>query len=225
MDSGGAVHSEAIESYPVHTPRTGWAESAPADWWRAVQAAVHRVTAGTAGSIVSLGVVGQMHGVVLTDASGAALRPAILWADTRTEAYLAQFTALGRAALERLANPVVTGMAGPSLLWLRDHEPDAYATARWALQPKDWLRLQLTGQAAAEPSDASATLLYDVPADEWAWSLIDQLGLRDDLLAPLIPSAAVAGSLTAAAADVLGLPPDLPVAAGAGDTPAAALGS
>jgi xylulokinase len=120
---------------------------------------------------------------------------------------------------------VVTGMAGPTLLWLREHEPDTYAAARWAMQPKDWLRLQLTGRAAAEPSDASATLLYDLPADDWAWSLVDRLGLRDDLLPPLVASAGTAGTLTTSAADALGLRPGLVVAAGAGDTPAAALGS
>jgi xylulokinase len=116
-------------------------------------------------------------------------------------------------------------MAGPSLLWLRDHEPDDYASARWALQPKDWLRMRFTGEVAAEPSDASATLLYDLIADEWSHAAVEALGLRAGLLAPLVPSACVAGTLTTESAGALGLREGLPVAAGAADTAAAMLGA
>ncbi len=116
-------------------------------------------------------------------------------------------------------------MAGPSLLWLRDHEPDTYASARWALQPKDWLRMRLTRDVAAKPSDASATLSpYDLVADDRAYAIVEDLGLRAELLAPLVPSAGIAGTLTAEAAGNLGLGEGLPVAAGAADTAAAMLG-
>jgi xylulokinase len=225
IDAEGVVHGQASAGYPVQTPHPGWAESAPADWWRAAGTAVREAVGSRAAGVVSIGVVGQMHGVVLADAAGEALRPAILWADLRSEGELERWRELDEPTLDRLANPVVAGMAGPSLLWLRDHEPETYSAARWALQPKDWLRLRLTGTAASEPSDASATLLYDVPADDWAWSLIDRLGLRSELLAPLAPSGQSAGTLSAAAAGHMGLPAGLPVAVGAGDTAAAALGT
>ena len=116
-------------------------------------------------------------------------------------------------------------MAGPSLLWLRDWEPEAYTSARWALQPKDWLRMRLTGEVASEPSDASATLLYDLLADDWSYTATEELGLRTELLAPLIPSACVAGTLNEEVAGGLGLRKGLPVAAGAADTAAAMLGT
>jgi xylulokinase len=166
-----------------------------------------------------------MHGIVLADERGHPSRPAVLWADTRSGEQLAAYRRLDEDARRRLANPPAVGMAGPSLLWLRDHEPDVYATARWALQPKDWLRLRLTGEVAAEPSDASATLLYDLHSDDWAYSVVEDLGLRPGLLAPLVASAAVAGTLTREAAEDLGLRAGLPVAAGAADTAAAMLGS
>lgn len=225
MDAAGATCAEASEPYPVHTPRAGWVESAPDDWWDAVVTAVRQATASLAAPVVSVGVVGQMHGVVLTTVAGEPVRPALLWADARAEDELQAFAALDSDRLARLGNPVVPGMAGPSLLWLRANEPDAYKTARWALQPKDWLRMQLTGQAVAEPSDASATLLYDLPDDDWAWWLIDELGLLGELFAPLQPSSATAGGLTERAAEALHLPAGLPVATGAADTAAAALGS
>ncbi len=117
-------------------------------------------------------------------------------------------------------------MAGPLLVWVAEHEPRTYAGARWALQPKDWLRARLTGEFHAEPSDASATLLYDVPGDRWDLEAVSALGLDAGLLAPLLPSAgAPAGLPHAGAAAELGLPAGIPVAAGAADTAAAVLGS
>jgi xylulokinase len=128
--------------------------------------------------------------------------------------------------LDRLANPLTPGMTGPMLAWVAAHEPSVYAAARWALSAKDWLRARLTGEFHAEPSDASATLLYDVIGDRWDLPVVKALGLEAGLLAPLLPSAAaVAGRLTAGAAAELGLPAGLVVAAGAGDTAAAALGA
>jgi xylulokinase len=100
-----------------------------------------------------------------------------------------------------------------------------YAEARWALQPKDWLRLQLTGEIATEPSDASATLLYDVVSDNWAEEVLEGLNLRRDWLPKIMPSHAIAGYLTTETSEHLGLPAGLPVVTGAADTAAAALGT
>ena len=174
----------------------------------------------------AIGLSGQMHGLVLTSADGEALRPALLWADSRATGALRAYRRLEPAARARLANPLAPGMTGPLLMWVAEHEPGTYRDARWALAPKDWLRARLTGEIHAEPSDASASLLYDVPGDRWDLDVVGALGLDAGLLAPLLPSAgAPAGHLTAAAAAELGLPAGIPVAAGAGDTAAAALGS
>jgi sugar (pentulose or hexulose) kinase len=114
-------------------------------------------------------------------------------------------------------------MAGPILLWLARNEPAAYRRARWMLQPKDWLRTRLTGEAATDPTDASGTLLYDLDRDAWAADVAEALGLRTGLLPPIRPSAQVAGTLLPAAAEQLGLRPGLPVATGASDTAASLL--
>ena len=141
-------------------------------------------------------------------------------------ASLGAYRRLGPQALARLANPLAPGMTGPMLKWIAENEPRTYRDTRWALAPKDWIRARLTGEFWAEPSDASATLLYDLMGDGWDLEVVAALGLDASLLAPLLPSAgAPAGHLTAAAAAELGLPAGLPVAAGAGDTAAAALGS
>ncbi|WP_027883326.1 xylulokinase [Meiothermus rufus] len=221
----GQVLAEASQGYPVLSPKPGWAESEPAAWWQAAVAATRAVVGAQGKRVLALGLSGQMHGVVLAQADGTPLRPAILWADGRSEEALGAYHRLPEAQRRRLANPLAVGMAGPSLLWLKEHEPANYRAARWALQPKDWLRLWLTGQALSEPSDASGTLLYDLEADTWALETLRALGLSPTLLPPLVPSGSLAGHLTPAAAEVLGLPAGLPVAAGAADTAAALLGS
>lgn len=225
LATDGTVLGEAASSYPVHAPHPGWAESDPADWWSAVAIAVRTAVKDRADRIQAIGLSGQMHGVVLADEEGTPLRSAILWADTRSSGMLDAYRSLDAGMLNRLANPITAGMAGPSLLWLREHEPDVYTAARWALQPKDWLRLRLTGVAVAEPSDASGTLLYDVLSDCWDLVVIEALKLRADWLAKLMPSSSIAGYLTTAASEYLGLPVNLPIVAGAADTAAAAVGN
>ncbi|HEV2581161.1 MAG TPA: FGGY family carbohydrate kinase [Ktedonobacteraceae bacterium] len=229
IDGRGKTLGAGRADYAVLTPQPGWAESDPAAWRQAVVSAV-RAAMAQAGqpTIAGIGLSGQMHGVVLADDQGRALRPALLWPDSRAGAELEGYRALPEDALQRLANPLAPGMAGPLLCWLARHEAQIYHAARRALQPKDWLRMCLTGAAAGaatDPSDASATLLYDLPADGWADDVIAALGLRRDLFPPILPSGASAGTLSTTAAGALGLPVGLPIATGAADTAAAALGA
>jgi xylulokinase len=226
IDTEGKVLSQASAGYAVTSAKAGYAESDPADWWDAVTAAVREAVRAAGTQPSAIGLSGQMHGLVLTSPDGAPLRPALLWPDTRATGALRAYRRLGSATLARLANPLAPGMAGPLLVWIAQNEPRTYAGARWALQPKDWLRARLTGEVQAEPSDASGTLLYDVPGDHWDLETVSALGLDASMLAPLLPSSDVfAGCLTPGAAAELGLPARIPVAAGAADTAAAVLGS
>jgi xylulokinase len=226
VDSGGQVLAQASAGYAVTSVAAGYAESEPAHWWSAVTGCAREAIHAAGARPAAIGLSGQMHGLVVTSAAGQALRPALLWADSRATGSLHAYRLLGSSALARLANPLAPGMTGPLLMWIAEHEPHTYTEARWALQPKDWLRARLTGEVHAEPSDASATLLYDVIGDRWDREVVSALGLDTSLLAPLLPSAgAPAGHLVAEAATDLGLPAGIPVAAGAADTAAAALGS
>lgn len=225
-DEGAAVLAESVRPYPVAHPHQGWSESAPEDWWRAVVEAVREAVAGAGRSVAAIGLSGQMHGVVLAGADGRAVRPAVLWSDARAAAQVEAYRALPAWDRLRLANPLSPGMFGPIVAWLGRHEPRAVDAARWALSPKDWIRLRLTGVAATDPSDASATLLYDVPGDRWGDDIAAAVGVPPRLLPPITASAATnAGTLAAAPAGELGLPPGIPVAAGGGDTAVAAVGA
>ena len=226
VDTGGQVLAQASAGYAVTSAAAGYAESEPADWWSAVTACARQAVHAAGARPAAIGLSGQMHGLVMAAADGEALRPALLWADSRATGALHAYRLLGSGALARLANPLAPGMTGPLLMWIAEHEPRTYTGARWALQPKDWLRARLTGEVYAEPSDASASLLYDVMGDRWDREVVSALGLDARLLAPLLPSAgALAGHLVAGAGTELGLPAGIPVAAGAADTAAAALGS
>jgi xylulokinase len=235
----GDVLGQASAGYRVSVPAPGLAEADPCDWWFAARRAVHAalaeaglIGAGSVGTglgwagqrrltVSGLAVAGQMHGVVLVDDRGAPLRPAILWPDQRATAETALYQDTPCDYTAPLLNRPSPGMAGPLLCWLATHEPHTLRCSWWALQPKDWLRLRLTGQAATDPTDASGTLMFDLARDAWAEPLIDKLGLPRDKLPPLRRPAEIAGRLRPGPAAELGLPPGIPVATGAGDTPAA----
>src|ERR1700722_12059615 len=226
IDTSGTVLSQASAGYAVTSAKAGYAESEPACWWTAVTACAREAVHAAGAQPAAIGLSGQMHGLVLASLAGEPLRPALLWADSRATGSLRAYRLLGARALGRLATPLVPGMTGPLLKWVADHEPRTYAEARWALQPKDWIRARLTGEFHAEPSDASASLLYDVLGDRWDLEVVSALGLDASMLAPLLPSAgAPAGRLTAEAAPGLGLPAGIPGAAGAAGTAAGRRGS
>ena len=189
VGTSGTVLSQASAGYTVASAKAGYAESEPACWWAAVTACAREAVHAAGAQPSAIGLSGQMHGLVLASGDGRALRPALLWADSRATGSLRAYRLLGARALGRLANPLVPGMTGPLLKWIADHEPRTYAEARWALQPKDWIRARLTGEFHAEPSDASASLLYDLMGDRWDLEVVSALGLEAGLLAPLLPSA------------------------------------
>ncbi|HEY6495770.1 MAG TPA: FGGY family carbohydrate kinase [Trebonia sp.] len=219
---GGTVLGRGAAGYPVRVPGTGRAEAFPEDWWLATRAAVRDALAeADPVTVTGLAVAGQMHGVVLVDDRGAPLRPAILWLDQRATAETVTYAELPCDYTAVLGNRPSPGMAGPLLSWLVAHEPCTVHASWWALQPKDWLRLRLTGRAATDPSDASGTLLFDLARGTWADPLIEKLGLPREKLPPVADSTALAGPLLPGPAADLGLRPGIAVAVGAADTAAA----
>ncbi len=215
LDEGGALLAGAEASYPLSTPRPGWVEQDPADWWEAATAVLEQLRR-EAGPVAGIGVAGQMHGLVALDAHERPLRPAILWNDQRTAPECAEIEAtVGRERLISLTgNRALPGFTAPKLLWLRRHEPDVYARVAHVLLPKDYLRLRLCGERASDVSDASGTLLLDVAGRRWSEELLEALDLDPGWLPPALESPAVSG----ATGD------GVPVAAGAGDQAGGALG-
>ncbi len=215
VDPAGAVLARAEAEYPLSTPRPGWAEQDPEDWWRATQTVLDQLTAA-AGEPAGIGLSGQMHGLVALDASNKVLRPAILWNDQRTQAECDEIERT--IGLERLialtGNRALAGFTAPKLLWLRAHEPDVYERIARIALPKDYVRLRLTGEHATDVSDASGTLLLDVAHRAWSDEVLAALRINPDWLPPALESPEVSGETE----------DGTPVAAGAGDQAAGALG-
>ena len=208
----GDVLARVEESYELSTPHPGWAEQDPEDWWRAAE----RALAALGGQPAAIGLSGQMHGLVVLDDRDRVLRPAILWNDQRTEAECVEIEErVGLARLIQLTgNRALTGFTAPKLLWLRRHEPTTYAQVAHVLLPKDYVRLRLTGEHAIDVADASGTLLFDVARRRWSQEMLEALQLDPAWLPRALESPEVSGETVAG----------IPVAAGAGDQAAAALG-
>jgi xylulokinase len=222
LDLDGVVVAETEAGYPVDRPEPGWAQTEVTVWRRALDDAL----AGLAGRlgdrpVAALGFSGQMHGAVLVDAGGAALAPALLWPDRRATAELGRWRQLPAADRAALANPLVAGMTGPLLAWLATHQPDLLARAAAVLLPKDAVRAALlpgTDPAVTDRSDASATLLWDVPADGWSPAATAAAGVDPGLLPAVLPGETVVG-----AAELPGSARPVPVVVGGADTPLALL--
>ena len=225
-DLAGRVLAKAGARVALSHPRPGWVEVDPLDWLAAAVVTIRRAVDEAGVRPQAIGLSGQMHGLVLVDAAGRPVRPAILRPDARAVLRLAAYRDLPDPVRRRLVNPLSAAMAGPMLSWIAAHEPASYARSQWALQPKDWLRAQLTGDHRTEPSDASATLLYDLLAEEWSAEAARRLGLDAGRLPEILPGAGhEAGRLSRSGAGLIGLRPGTPVAAGAARTAAAALGA
>ncbi len=231
VSAAGTVRATATASHPCYYPKPGWSEQKPDEWWESVRKATRAVLRSgqvAKGDVAGIGLSGQMHGSVFLDKQGRVLRNALLWNDQRTEAECAEIEdrAGGRDELIRLVhNIALTGFQAPKVLWLRNHEARHFRRLHTVLLPKDYINYRLTTKRRSEVSDASGTLLFDVAKRRWSTELMARLDLDPALFPPVVESPEVVGELTSDAARALGLKPGIPVVGGAGDQPAAAIGT
>ncbi len=226
---GRAVCSASYE-YPMYQPQNGWAEQKPEDWWAAAQDTISRVVKHSGVNnedIVSIGISGQMHGLVMLDENGDVLRPSIIWCDQRTQKECDEITEKvgAKRLIEITANPALTGFTASKILWVKNNQPEIYAKCRHILLPKDYLRFKLTGDYATEVSDASGMQLLDVPGRCWSEEVCGKLGIDMAMLGKVYESPEVTGHIDSKAAALTGLSEKTLVVGGAGDNAAAAVGT
>lgn len=227
VDTKGTLLASALVEYPLHSPKPNWAEQDPADWKRAAFDVLSQLAAKiNVDEVRGIGLTGQMHGSVFLDDHNQVIRPALLWCDQRTAKQCDDITAkVGEAKLiEMVCNPALTGFTAPKILWLREHEPAHFEKLRKVLLPKDYIRLELTGEFATDVADASGTLLFDVKNRRWHDELLGILGIDKGLLPRAFEGPEVTGTLSKAAAEKTGLPAGIPVIAGGGDQAANGVG-
>ncbi len=234
IDEHGEVLAVSEENYPLSTPRVGWAEQDPEQWWRSSETVLGRLRE-EAGAPQAIGLSGQMHGLVALDDRDEVIRPAILWNDQRSAQEcdeIEQVVGFERL-IELTGNRAVAGFTAPKLLWLRRHERRSFERIARVALPKDYVRLRLCGEHATDVSDASGTLLFDVRHRRWSDELLGLLEIDPEWLPPALESTEVSGATSsdrismAAGAPVAADVPaaaGVPVAAGGGDQPAGAVG-
>ena len=227
VDSSGSVAATAVAPLTLDTPQPGWAEQHPDDWWRASLVAIREVCGANGRRVAAIGISGQMHSSVFLDREGKVIRPALLWCDGRTTEECREITlrAGGEDRLRELTcNPALEGFTLPKVLWLRRHEPAAYARLAHVILAKDYIRYRLTSELATEPSDASATLMYDTARMRWSDELLEAVGVSRSVVPDVGGSAEVLGRVTASVAAETGLPAGTPVVGGGADNACGAAG-
>jgi xylulokinase len=224
----GEVVASATSPLTLSTPRPGWAEQDPDAWWEASVASMRAVVERSPESrVASIGISGQMHSSVFLDRDGKVIRPALLWCDGRTTAECREIERRvgGEERLRDLAaNPALEGFTLPKVLWLRNNEPEAFARLTTVLLAKDYIRYRLTGELGTEPSDASATLMYDTARLRWSADILRAVGLSESIVPRVGGSSEIMGCVTADASRVSALPVGTPVVGGGADNACGAAG-
>lgn len=230
FDEKGQALASYTGEYPLYQPQNGWAEQDPEEWWRATVDGIRAVLSSVpeaAHDRIAVGLSGQMHGLVMLDKEGGLLRRSIIWCDQRTGEEVQQMNRIvgERRLIEISANPAMTGFTAAKILWVQKHEPEIYSRCAHILLPKDYIRYRLTGEFATEVSDASGMQLMDVKNRSWSSELLSAFNIDRKLLGTVYESPEVTGTIHEEAASATGLPAGTPVVAGAGDNPAAAIGT
>jgi xylulokinase len=225
VDASGGVLASGRATLDLVAEEPLQAEQDAEAWWCAVVEAVQACLAGAGRArVAAVGLTGQKHALLPLDADDRPLGRAILWADGRAHAEAREMRAVFPAAARRTGLLPLPGYLVPKWLrWMRADPARAARTAR-IVHAKDWIRLRLTGAFATDRTEASASQAYDFRRNTWAPSLLTLFDLPASALPAVLPSAAESGRVTAEAAARTGLPVGVPVAAGAGDNEAAALG-
>jgi xylulokinase len=211
----------------VQRPQPLWSEQDPAAWWAALDEGMARLAASHAsalGRVRGIGLSGQMHGAVTLDKADRVLRPAILWNDGRSSAECAEMMAACPELPAITGNLAMPGFTAPKLAWMHRHEPELFARIAKVLLPKDWLRLQLSGEFVSEMSDAAGTLWLDVARRRWSPEALALTGLSEAHMPRLVEGSEASAGLKPELAKRWGLQAGIPIAGGGGDNAASAVG-
>lgn len=222
MKENGDVKALSYRPYTFDSPRSGYAEHDPDAWWKVCRETVREAIAAcgcSADEIAGVSFSGQMHGLVALDGDGRPVRPSILHCDARSGEQVRQMRRLlgPEGVRTQVLNPIYTGFLLPSLLWVRENEPERFDRIRHVCLPKDYLKLKMTGELSSDFSDASATLAYDIRENDWSRTILDLVGIPVSFFPVCYATTENAGSISAAAAAETGLKAGTPVSAGGGD--------
>lgn len=226
LNEDDSIVAQASSSLQVSRPKPLWSEQNPQDWWQATNLAMAKLKTTYANelkAVKAIGLSGQMHGATVLDKNNQVLRPAILWNDGRSQQQCLEIELRLPSSREITGNIAMPGFTAPKLLWLQQNEPELFNQIDTVLLPKDYLRLLMTGEKASDMSDSAGTLWLDVANRKWSEEMLAVTGLTLSQMPALFEGTEVTGTLLAEVADAWGMS-KVPVAAGAGDNAAGAVG-
>ena len=216
------IVAEAEAPSTLNSPRAGWAEEDPQEWWRNV-AAVTRACLAQAGfsgdEVSAIGVSGMVPTLILLDRDGALLYPSIQQNDARAVNEIAEFQAEvdENQVLARTGSAITQQSIGPKLRWLRRHQPESMARAAHVMGAYDYIVYRLTGRFSCERNWALESGLFDLEKESWDPALLDLSTIPADWLGTVHWASDVVGEVTPRAADFTGLRAGTPVVAGSAD--------
>ncbi len=230
INENSKLAASSTSDYRLMTPKPGWAEQIPDDWWTASIKTIKDVIKKSNVSpknIACVGLSGQMHGSVFLDNQGNVIRPAILWCDQRTYRQCEEiYEIFGYDNFIKLSyNRALPGFTAPKILWLRENEPENYKKVSKILLPKDYIRYRLSNIYATEVSDSSGTILMDIPSRNWSNEILNGLHIDKYLLPDIFESEIISSKVSKEASDLTGLIEGTPIVGGGSDNAAGAVGS
>ena len=230
IDEKGEILSVSSSEYGFETPFPLWSEQSPDLWWHAAKESIKESIKKASiepSQIEGIGLTGQMHGLVILDANGEVIRPAILWNDQRTQKQCDQIReVIGEPEFIQITgNDALPGFTAPKILWVKEEEPQSYARIKHILLPKDYLRYKMTSKFAIDRAGGAGTVLFDLKKRDWSREVIEALGFDQEWFPPTFEGTQLTGTITKEAAEEMGLIEGTPVFGGGGDQAAAAVGT
>lgn len=207
----------------IASPQAGWAEQDPESWFFHLKKALGKVLANDKADAIAIGAIGisyQMHGLVLVNSQQNAVRPAIIWCDSRATSYGEKaFNELGSEfCLSHLLNSPGNFTAS-KLKWVNDNSIGDYDKSQYMMLPGDFIAMKLTGEVNTTVSGLSEGIMWDFKESKVSSELFDNLKLNINKVPQLVPTFGSQGVLTDSMAKELGLKAGIPVTYRAGDQP------
>ena len=223
-DANGRSLAEGRASFALSSPHPGWGEQNPVDWWLAcVKAMTEACSKIDASRVAALAVTCQRETFVCLDADGEALRPAMLWLDTRAGEQVATH---GSAAVHEITGkPPNTATSWYKLLWLKKHEPRVLERTCWVSDVHGYIVHRLTGRWRTSYGSVDPMGVLNLKSLNLDADLLAQAGLEPGQIPEIFAPGERLGELREDVAAAVGLTPGLPIIAGTGDGQAAGLGA
>ena len=226
IDENKQVLQQAGREYEAQHPLPGWSEIDPGIWYDCMMDCLGELFRHQDASLVrAVGVTGQMHTVVVLDADGKPVRPAIMWNDTRTHELIPDLkkTFSGYEEGKHLAGIVSTGSPAANLYWISREEPEHFRKIRKFVIGPDYLVYRLTGRLGTDYCEASTSSMYQIRAQKWSEEVRDLIGLEEDVYPRVGGSCQPAGVILPEICSRIGFARNVPVITGTGDNPASAV--